>query len=82
MIKNVISREYIQFRGRVRSQKREVKKEIKRSRQLTKNRVSFAREENTLRRVMVSDKISSRTLNGMKTIRKLPGHWESLFLVK
>lgn len=65
----------MQFRGTVRKRSQK----IKQSRQLTKNRVSFAREENTLRRVMVSDEISLRRLNGMKTIRKIPGHWESLF---
>lgn len=31
---------------------------------------------------MVSDEISSRRLNGMKTIKKIPGHWESLFFCK
>lgn len=53
---------------------REVRKELKQSRQLTKNGVSSVREESTLRRVMASGKISFRKLNGLKTIRKIPGH--------
>lgn len=52
---------------------------MKWERQLAENRVSFAREEKTFRRGTVSSKVSSGRLNGMRTTRKIPGHWESLF---